>query len=189
MSRSETFPPDGKRIIAPATDIVSVWRSYSVQIPAQYALGTAQHETNWTLNEVDTEDSGFVSMGIFQLSDEERKQVGLPAANLLALEDACKVLALVAAQRLTLLLQESAITDPPYPSDIWAYLAVAHNEGTQAALKTIRRHGLDWMQWKRRNFQQLGNMCNYGDDCISGGSKWSTAFNGAPLSTTSSCSL
>ena len=83
-------------------------------VSAAYALGTAQHETNYALNEVDTEVSGFVSSGIFQLSEEEKGEAGLPSADLLTLEGATDVLAAIAEQRLTriLVVHRPAVADP-----------------------------------------------------------------------------
>jgi hypothetical protein len=41
----------------------------------KYVVASAQHETNFALNERDTEADGFVSMGLFQISDEEIKRI------------------------------------------------------------------------------------------------------------------
>jgi hypothetical protein len=60
------------------------------------------------------------------------------------------------------------------PSDTWAFLAIAHNEGLGAAEKTIMAHGLNWSAWKKRN-PRLAAMAAYGDDCITGGDRWAEA--------------
>jgi hypothetical protein len=58
-----------------------------------------------------------------------------------------------------------------FSQDVWAYLALAHNQGLGAALKTIRTYGLDWDAYKKRNPTMTG-IIEYGDDCISGGPAW-----------------
>jgi len=155
---------------------VTVWRGHTSLIPAQYALGTAQHESNFTLNEVDTEVSGYVSKGIFQLADGEAAEVGFAGANLLELEDSTVVFAALCEKRLKVLVAAVALNMSALPRDIWAYLAMAHNEGLQAALGTLRQHGLDWAAYKARN-PSLTSMAVYGDDAISGGEKWTPDLN------------
>ena len=139
----------------------------------QYAFGTAQHETDFTLNEVDVEMSGFCSKGIFQLSEEEAGQAHNPGANLLDLDDSCQVLMSISAHRLDMIAQEAKlVASNPFPPDAWAYLVIAHNQGPMAAVKTIRRYGLDWAAYKQRNAITEPKLLAYGDDCISGGAKF-----------------
>ncbi len=75
--------------------------------------------------------------------------------------------------------------------DIYAYLALAHNEGLEAALKTIALHGADWGHYKVRNgacqhhwapgamasgvaygcgdcSEYIRHIGAYGDDCMEG---------------------
>jgi hypothetical protein len=170
--RVELFVPDGTRVIALPRDVVDMWRAYTDLIPAQHALGTAQHESGFTLNEVDTEVSGYVSKGIYQLSDGEAQAVGFDRANLLELEDATIVFSALCEKRLKALVVALNLDLADLPRDIWAYLAIAHNQGLQAALKTTRLHGLDWAAYKQRN-PQLRGIAVYGDDVISGGARWS----------------
>lgn len=175
MARTVEFPPDGRRQFVSAADVAAAWRSACPTIPAQYACGTAQHESTYTINEVDTEETGFVSKGIFQLSDEEAGDAKKPDADLLTLGDSVLVLSNRALYRLNEIvrtaLRVGCVVDP-FPPDVWAYLAIAHNEGLGAAEKTILAHGLDWAAWKSRN-PHLAAMAAYGDDVISGGERWS----------------
>jgi hypothetical protein len=173
MGRRVEFLPGGtRRRIEPAA-VAAAWVRATTKIPPQYACGTAQHETDFTANEVDTEESGFVSKGIFQLSDEEAAEAGRPGADLLNLDQAAAVLAAVAQHRLAAIVVAAHLDGwTRLPNDVWAYLALAHNQGLGAALKTIRLHGLDWTSYKKRN-SQLAAMAAYGDDCVSGGARWS----------------
>lgn len=170
--RKVEFPPNGRRIFAAPEDIVATWRMYSTIIPAQYALGTADHESSFTLNEVDTEPSGFMSYGIFQLSGEEAASAYCDDTDdLFILKESCRVLATIAEERFDAI---KAVGRPCY--DLWAYLALAHNEGLHAALKSIEKYGFSWDDWKARNGAKLANMCRYGDDCITGGKAWRPEF-------------
>src|SRR5258708_4603677 len=133
MARTEAFPPDGTRVIASPIDIVTAWRAASTRIPAQYALGTAQHESSFTLNQVDTEVSGFVSRGIYQLSDDEAEAAGKPDADLLSLGDSTAVFVTICETRLDAIIAaataKGTTIDPASPpDDLWAYLYLAHNQ-------------------------------------------------------------
>lgn len=176
MSRTVAFPPSGTRHTATPSAVAHAWRARTAKIPAQYAVATAQHESDFTVNEVDTEPSGFVSKGIFQLSDEELHEAGLanPGGDLLTLEGAVDVLATIAGRRLDRILAAAKL-DAPTP-DVWFYLALAHNEGMGACLKTIAAHGLDAAAWTERNKgrESLAQAAKYFNDCITGGAKWST---------------
>lgn len=175
--RTVEFVPSGARVYASGADIVTAWRKYSSKIPAQYALGTAQHETDFTINEVDAEASGFVSKGIYQLSDEELASTGT-CCDLLTLEGSTQVLAIVAERRLVEILKAADLNpNSPAPPDARAFLAVAHNQGLSAALKSIRSHGINWSAYINRNPSLAGSIGNYGSDCITGGVKWSPVFD------------
>ena len=90
-------------------------------------------------------------------------------------EDITIVMVDLAAARYTRLVQAASAWDGTLwttgISSLWAYLALAHNQGLAAALKTIAKYGVDWPAYKARN-PQLADMGRYGDDCITGGSKW-----------------
>jgi hypothetical protein len=177
--RVEQFFPDGRRLLADPHDLVAGWRVHTRLIPAQHALGTAQHESNFTLNEVDIEVCGYASKGIFQIADSEAAEIGFDRANLLELEDAIVVFAALCEKRLAALAAAAALDLQALPSDTWAYLAIAHNQGLHAAIKTVRLHGLDWKAYKARN-PSLQALACYGDDVISGGEKWSPSFELPP---------
>lgn len=196
MKRTTEFLPDGIRIRATPDDVLSAWRAISA-ISGTYALGTAQHESDYTLNERDIEPPNakgerYVSMGIFQVGDDEMKAAGLLLGHdadsaIYTLAGSIKVLAVIAAKRADALVRHGKVerTNP----DLLAYLALAHNEGLGAALKTVALHGLNWDAWCERNCPgwceartaaparaaellakyPLGNMCKYGDDCMTGG--------------------
>ncbi len=173
--RREEFPPDGKRISAPPHQVAATWRIHTHVIPPQFAVGTADHESSFTLNEVDVEPSGYVSKGIFQVSEDEAREVGMPRADLLQLEDATTVFVALCERRLFQLRAAAAVVAA---SDIWAYLAIAHNAGLHTALQSIRRFGLDWAGFKVRNVKPEdphawgSKIARYGDDVISGGMYW-----------------
>ncbi len=178
MSRSTKYLPDGRPVRVHADAVVACWREHSTRIDARYATGTAQHETDYALNEKDTEPSGFITMGIFQLSDEECVEAKLATANIYTLEGACMVLATIAEKRLDAILKASGLSELEcLPQGVRAYLAIAHNEGLGACLKTIHTYGLDWKAWVVRNHVKLPEMVAYGNDCISGGSGWLPEFD------------
>lgn len=171
MSRTEAFPPDGKRRHVSPGDVAIAWRSHTSSIPAQYAVATAAHESAFTLNEVDTEESGFVSLGVFQLSREEARNAGMADADLLDLDVSCKVLASAAEKRLAAICAAAKVDPSAAPADAWFFLALAHNQGLGACLKTIAAHGLDAAGYTARN-PQLAQACRYFNDCITGGEFW-----------------
>lgn len=183
MTRTEVFVPDGHRILVAPADIVVAWRRYTRRIPAKYGLGTAQHESSFTLNEVDTEESGGVSKGVYQLSEGEAADAGFPQANLLGLEDATAVFCILCESRLDSIIKAARLDEKNLPMDVWAYLALAHNQGLYAAVKSIQRYGLNWATYKQRN-PQLAGMGRYGDDVISGGSHWTEELDSAPRKAT-----
>ena len=57
----------------------------------------------------------------------------------------------------------------PYPNDVWAYLALCHNQGKAACLKTIKNYSLNWEAYKKRNPKLRIVSSGYGDDVITGG--------------------
>lgn len=138
-------------------------------IPPRFFVGTAQHETNFAINEIDTEPNGFVTEGIYQISREEATEVGMPKADLLDLDVATVVFTRLMEKRLSRILSK---TTHPVKEDVWAYLAIAHNQGLGAALKTIEAHGLDWAAYKKRNPKVRIVSSGYGDNVITGGPRW-----------------
>jgi hypothetical protein len=175
MNRTEEYLPDGKPIYATPTEVVACWRKYTTNIPAQYALGTADHESSFALNEIDTEPSGYVSMGIFQLGDEEMASTGFPLSRkagspVYTLEGSTRMMVRLCEHRLER-ISHAMNWSPPVP-DLWFFLALAHNEGLGACLKTLAAHGMNAAAWIDRN-PSLRHMAQYGMDCITGGKHWS----------------
>lgn len=198
MGRTVEFLPDGHRILVTPQQVADTARVAAPGIPAQYFVGTAQHETNFTINEKDTEPSGFVSMGLYQISLEEMSDAGLSGVDPYSLDGVTRVFADVSLKRVAALVKAANLTEP-YPNDLWAMLSVAHNQGLGAALKSIARHGLDWAGYQKRNLDAANdavarmtasgdqdalrtaeenlvwwkNVFAYGNDCITGGTRWS----------------
>ena len=185
MSRTESFPPDGKRVRAEPKYIIAFWRRYTARVPAKYALATADHESSLTLNEVDVEPNGFVSRGIYQLSDEECQhiqrlmeasaQACMPRLDPMKLDDASRIMACLAEEHLEAIMTCAGLVESSLPGDVWYYCAMAHNMGVSAALRSIREHGLDAAAWTKRN-PQLAQAARYFTDCMTGGDYWSLKF-------------
>lgn len=172
MHRRVEYLPDGVPLRASVAEVIAAWVLCTARIPPQYAVASAQHEANFAVNERDHETPDehgnvYVSDGIYQLAQEEAAHVGMPHANLLDLVEASRVFARLQEERLAAIMRAAKITAPT--ADCFAYCALAHNEGTHAALKSIAAHGLDWAAWVARN-PALDAMARYGSDCITGGS-------------------
>jgi hypothetical protein len=168
MGRKEEFPPNGQRIRVTPQEVADAWRLRS-PIDPRYIIATADHESSFTVNEIDTEPNGFVSIGIFQLSQDEAVSAGLPNADLMTLEGSCDVMAKTAARRLANIMSAANLTAPT--TDCWFYLALCHNQGWGACHKTICAHGLDAAAWTARN-PQLAQAARYFSDCVTGGARW-----------------
>jgi hypothetical protein len=181
------------RFTSPAS-ICAEWLRCTRVVPPQFALGTALHESSYKLNEVDVEPNGHTTGGLFQ-SDlptlspfivGDAIVAGMPEKNIFYLEDACAVFAAMCERSLGRIYGAVDAWNDAHgwgpidrdnpPADVWAYLAIAHNQGAGAAVKTIRAYGLDWTDYKRRNptvniaMARAGG--TYGDDVISGGPDW-----------------
>lgn len=178
--RTEYLLADGTRSssradaqVVEAGQVVASALKFSSLIAPQFFVGTAQHETNFAVNEEDTEESGYVSTGIYQLSRGEAVSVGLPLASLVDLDDSSQVFASLCEARFRAIALAAGFDTSAPPADAWAYLAIAHNQGLTAALKTINQYGLDWAGYKARNPSVRIVSSGYGDDVISGGASWS----------------
>ncbi len=148
--------------------------------PLKYFLGTAQHESNFALNERDTEAPDatghrFQSWGIFQISEQEFLSTLPPPSNgspflLLELPNAMLCMSLLAArnrQPVREAMEKMGLPkDAPDPTDMSAYLAIAHNQGRSAAVKTILAHGYSWKEYKKRNPTIRIVSSGYGDDVL-----------------------
>lgn len=177
---SKKYPPDGHPIKVSPSDIVDAWRQVSSRIPARFAVGTAKHETDYTLNETDAGDQsdGTDSIGLFQISRAEALSAGHPLADLTSLSDACTVFAVLMHRNLDKILSLSG--ESPLNPDVWAYLAMSHNMGMGAVEKTIKQYGLDWGAYKARNPAVPLVAHGYGDDVVSGGPDWDPAWDELP---------
>jgi hypothetical protein len=146
-----------------ASSVAQAVRDIGSVVPETYFMGTAQHESNYATNERDTEETGFQSWGIYQVSVEEAHDVGMAGADLLDLKQATQVMVRLAEARRHALRAAARIGGPD-PPDVCAYLAIAHNQGLHAALVSIQHYGLDWQAYRRRN--PAARIVVYGDDCI-----------------------
>jgi hypothetical protein len=194
---------DGPGVRATVTPraVAKAWLRETRVIPPQFAVGTALHESSYTLNEIDLPTAGskdHTTGGIFQLDVAtfvpinigDAAAVGMPDKNIYDLADACAVFAALSERRLRRILDAADLwlADHQYgpldhfnpPPDVWAYLALAHNQGLGACLKTIAAYGLDWADYKRRNptvnISMVRNGRIYGDDAIGGGPDWLDEF-------------
>ena len=188
MRKEEYITPSGVRsssrkdaILAPPVQVAGASMVFARRIPPRWFVATAEHESGMALNEIDTEADGYVSKGIWQLSDTEA--AGLDPYHLI---ESTEAFARLQEKRLSHLLTLPGVklSDP----SIWAYLAISHNQGPAAAEKTVRLWGMNWAAYKRRNRESanpyLAQFCKdggYGDAVISGGDRWwavSEAVNG-----------
>ena len=174
--KEEYVQPDGTRLRSRQRGARMVSPGYiaelaiveSRRIPVKYFVASAERESSFATNEVDTEPNGYISEGLYQLSKSEASDVGMAGADLLDPVLSTRVFAKLQERRLSAIakLTGNVLKEP----DVWAYLAIAHNQGLGACLKTIKMYGLDWKEYKARN--PTSRICAYGDACISGGSRW-----------------
>jgi hypothetical protein len=206
MGRELFIRDDGRRVadgpgvrnrVTPRA-IAKAWLRETRIVPPQFSVGTALHETNYTANELDIEPNGHTTGGLFMLDVPtlsppiigDAIAVGMPEKNIYDLADACAVFAALSERRLRRILDATDLWladhgfgpvdhDNP-PPDVWAYLALAHNQGLGACLKTIATYGMNWEDYKRRNpsvnISMVRNGRIYGDDAISGGPDWLDEF-------------
>lgn len=159
-------------------------------IDPRYYVGTCFHEAGCS-NEWDTEvatsscPEGFVSVGAFQIGDEEARRFGFRLADMLDLEKstACMV-RLAEYNRTQVRIAAKLAGDAPDPDYVdpagrtWkagamrAYLAITHNHGVGFMRKTVFRYGLDWPGFKVRNPTDNIVEHRYGEDCATGGPQW-----------------
>ena len=159
-------------------------------IDPRYHVATCFHEAG-CLNEWDTEIAtascppGYVSVGPYQIGDEEARRYGFALEDMLDLGKATECMVRMTEDnrrglRATASLSESA-PDPDYvdpSSRRWvggtmrAYLAIAHNKGMGFARLTIQRYGMDWTAYKERNPHDSIVDHGYGEDCVTGGPQW-----------------
>lgn len=159
-------------------------------IDPRYYIGTCFHEAG-CLNEWDTEVAtascppGFVSVGPYQIGDEEARRYGFRLEDMIDLDKATECMVRMTEDSRRGLRAAAGLSDAtPDPDHVdlsgrrWpggvirAYLAIAHNKGMGFARLTIQRFQMDWALYKERN--PLDNIVDhgYGDDCITGGPQW-----------------
>lgn len=168
MHRRVEYLPDGVPLRASVAEVIAAWVLCTARIPPQYAVASAQHEANFAVNEQDIETSGYVSIGIYQLAQEEAAHVGKPHANLMDLVEASRVFAALQHERLDAIELAMGPSSSLNTSDRWAYLAMSHNFGLSATLKTIHEHGMNWRAWVARN-PTLTAAIEYFSDAVTGG--------------------
>lgn len=141
---------------ATPAQVAEACRKAGATIPLGYFVGTAQHESNCAINERDTEENGYMSYGIFQLGYHEARSVKMPSANLLDLDQSCRVMVMLAENRRMYLRSILRLVNGQADSpDLNAYIAICHNVGeNDATIKNIPKYGMDWKEWKRRNLQE-----------------------------------
>lgn len=164
-------------------------------IDPKYFVGTCFHESGCT-NEWDTEIAspscppGFVSVGAFQIGQEEAEHYGFQLADMLDLSKSAACMVKLAEFNRGRIRQAAKIQnsdpDPDYTDSsgkVWAggtvraYLAICHNHGVGYVTTTIQRYGLNWDAYKSRNPTDNIVSHSYGVDCITGGPMYP---NGAP---------
>ncbi len=159
-------------------------------IDPRYYVGTCFHEAG-CLNEWDTEVAtascppGFVSVGPYQIGDEEARRYGFHLEDMIDLDKATACMVRMSEDNRRSLRATASLSDrAPDPSYVdlsgqhWpggmmrAYLAIAHNKGMGFARLTIQRFKMDWTSYKERNPTDDIVDHGYGDDCITGGPEW-----------------
>lgn len=162
-------------------------------VDPRYYVGTCFHEAG-CLNEWDTEIAtascppGFVSVGPYQIGDEEARRYGFKLEDMVDLDKATACMVRMAEDNRRGLRAAAGLSDAsPDPDHVdssgrrWpggvmrAYLAIAHNKGMGFARLTIQRFRMDWSSYKERNPSDNIVDHGYGDDCVTGGPWWPRA--------------
>jgi hypothetical protein len=168
-------------------------------IDARYFVGTCFHEAG-CVNEWDTEVAtascppGFVSVGAYQIGDEEARRYGFRLEDMADLDKSTECMVRLAEDnRRGIRLAAGLAADVPDPDytdpagNVWkggamrAYLAIAHNHGMGYVKLTISRYKLDWPGFKQRNPTDNIVDHGYGEDCVTGGPQWPGGAMGARL--------
>lgn len=188
----------------------AAWLRVEGVIPPQFAVGTMRHETNYVVNERDVEPNGHTTAGVFQLDLPtlvpfvlgDAVAAGMPEKNVYDLDDACAIFAARCRYYLARIFAAAAdynsangiapFDESNPPADVWAYVAIAHNQGLgsassgKGALGSIAQYGLDWSAYKQRNAGAVNIATDrgsgvYGDDVISGGPDFTPGMATAPF--------
>lgn len=162
-------------------------------IDPRYYVATCFHEAG-CLNEWDTEIAtsscppGFVSVGPYQIGDEEARRYGFHLEDMVDLDKATECMVHMAEDNRRGLRTAAGLSDAAQDPDhvdlngrrwpggvLRAYLAIAHNKGMGFARLTIQRYRMDWLSYKERNPTDNIVDHGYGEDCITGGPRWPIA--------------
>ena len=156
-----------------------------VNIDPRYYVGTCFHEAG-CVNEWDTEiatassPAGFVSVGAFQIGQEEAERFGFKLEDMLDLEKSAECMVRLAEANRTAIRAAAKLPpttpDPDYGTWIGgsmrAYLAAAHNHGVGFIRQAIAYWGIDWAKYKAARPNDNIVSHGYGEDCITGGANW-----------------
>lgn len=161
-----------------------------LNIDPRYYVATCFHEAGCT-NEWDTEiatnraPNGFVTVGAFQISQEEAERFQHKLEDMLDLNKSANVFVRLSESNRAAVRSAAGIPerspDPDYTDDngvVWkggmvrAYLALAHNKGVGFVRQTIKTYGMDWKSYKLRNPMDNIVAHKYAEDCITGGPYW-----------------
>lgn len=179
-----TSDPSARHRVSPA-EIARAWTQASTISP-RWAVATAKHETSYTVNERSAGDQkdGSASDGLFQIGPAAKLRSGHPFADLFTLEGSIAALAGLGKTYQKKILDAAAKHGGTYdPRDVLAYLTVAHNQGPEAAAKSIERYGLNWARYVRDNGNVVHPGFNgprivaYGNDAITGGPDYDPAWD------------
>lgn len=130
-------------------------------------------EPSFTVNERDTEKSGFRTYGVFQVSEEEGARAGVAVEDLPTLEGCARAFVPLAVKNYNYLLPY-AKTPEAQTYDIFAYMAVLHNVGAHdsaienlvAGRRSMRWGGPDGFKDRNKNTKWGIKISKYGDDCL-----------------------
>jgi hypothetical protein len=159
-------------------------------IDPRYFVGTCFHEAGVS-NEWDTEiatassPAGFVSVGAYQIGEEEAKTYGFQLEDMIDFNKATTCMVKLAEHnrqviRAAAKLDPSA-PDPDYTAPdgtLWtggtvrAFMAAAHNHGCGFIQWAIGQYGLDWAAYKAARPTDDIVAHTYGEDCVTGGPYW-----------------
>ncbi len=167
-------------------------------VDPRYFVATCFHEAGCE-NEWDTEIAtmraphGFVTVGAYQISQEEAEKFGFKLEDMLDLAKATMCFVRLTESNRLAIRGAAGIPerqpDPDYTDVngvVWkgglvrAYLAITHNKGVGFMQKTVKTYGLNWDEYKRRNPTDNIVARAYAEDCITGGPHWPSSGTAVP---------
>jgi len=159
-------------------------------IDPRYFVGTCFHEAGCS-NEWDTEiatassPAGFVSVGAYQIGEEEAQTYGFQLADMLDFDKATTCMVKLAEHNRQVIRTAAKLSatapDPDYTAPdgtLWvggtvrAFMAAAHNHGCGFIAWAIAQYGLDWNAYKAARPSDDIVAHGYGEDCVTGGPYW-----------------